>query len=65
MPLLGGAGCPSNTMSPVTGQLTDMPTRRLPTGGLDKLRTGQPVVSQIPPAVVLVVLIVSLGYVDI
>jgi len=33
----------------VTGQLADTPTRGLPTRGLDKWRTGQLAVSQIPP----------------
>jgi len=35
----------------VTGQLADMPTR-----GLDISRTGQLAISQMPPAVVIVVL---------
>jgi len=33
----------------VTGQLADTPTRGLPTRGLDKSRTGQLAVSQMPP----------------
>ena len=32
-----------------TGQLADTPTRGLPTRGLDKSRTGQLAVSQMPP----------------
>jgi len=36
-------------MYTVTGQLTDMPTLRLLTRGLDKSRTGQLAVSQMPP----------------
>ena len=33
----------------VTGQLADTPTRGLPTRGLDKSRTGQLAISQMPP----------------
>jgi len=53
-----GIICPVPNM--VTGQLADMPTR-----GLDKSRTGQLAVSQMPLAIVLDVLIAWLDYVNI
>ena len=40
---------PARELCQVTGQLADTPTRGLPTRGLDKSRTGQLAVSQMPP----------------
>ena len=39
----------TRTLATVTGQLADTSTRGLPTRGLDKSRTGQLAVSQMPP----------------
>ena len=44
------AGYPPRLLvATITGQLADTPTRGLPTRGLDKSRTGQLAVSQMPP----------------